>query len=142
MKCGSGWPTRTRTLVPVHAGSRMWPSRSARSRTDRGRWGKRSAPRTLLRIRVSALLTVRTYVLLCERPFETGFLGVHRGIGIGAFLVLPSRGVPLPTTTARGGGIRVLADATSRFLSLLSATTGAAYGRPGPRGRGGRHALW
>src|SRR6266550_821255 len=70
------------------------------------------------------------------------FLGVHRGSGIGAFLVLPSRGVPLPTTTARGGGIRVLADATSRVLTLLCATTGAAYGRPGPRGRGGRHALW
>jgi hypothetical protein len=53
----------------------MWPARSARSRTDRGRWGNRSAPRALLRIRVSPLLTWRTYVLLCERLFETSFRG-------------------------------------------------------------------
>jgi hypothetical protein len=57
--------------VPVQAGSRMWPSRSVLSRTDRARWGKRSAPRSVLRLRVSLLLTWRTSVLLCERPFET-----------------------------------------------------------------------
>ncbi len=35
-----------------------------------------------------------------------------------------------------------MADATSRVLTLPCATTGAAHGRPGPRGRDGRHALW
>jgi hypothetical protein len=53
----------------------MWPARSARSRTNRGRWGNRPAPRALLRLRVSPLLTWRTYVLLCERLFQTSFRG-------------------------------------------------------------------
>jgi len=35
-----------------------------------------------------------------------------------------------------------MADATSRLLTLPCATTGAAHGRPGPRGGGGRHAFW
>jgi len=35
-----------------------------------------------------------------------------------------------------------MADATSRVLTLHCATTGAADGRPGPRGRSGRHAFW
>jgi len=35
-----------------------------------------------------------------------------------------------------------VADATPRVFTLPCATTGAAHGRPGPRGRGGRHALW
>ncbi len=35
-----------------------------------------------------------------------------------------------------------MADATSRVLTLPCATTGAAHGRPGPRGGGGRHAFW
>jgi len=35
-----------------------------------------------------------------------------------------------------------MADATPRVLTLPCATTGAAHGRPGPHGGGGRHALW
>ena len=70
------------------------------------------------------------------------FLGVHRGSCFCASFVLPSRGVPLPITTARRGGIRFMAGAASRLLTFQRAFTGAADGRPGPRGRRGRHALW
>src|SRR4029078_10213615 len=69
-------------------------------------------------------------------------LGVHRGSRICASLVLPSRGVPLPFTTARRDGIRLVAGATSRALTLRRALAGAADGRSRPRGRGGRHAFW
>ena len=120
----------------------MWPSRSARSRTDRGRWGERSAPRAALRPRVSLLLTWRTSVLLWRTPVRNQFLGVHRGSRICASFVFPPRGVPLPFTTARRGGIRALAGAASRLLTLRRASTGTADGRPGPYGRGGRHAFW
>jgi hypothetical protein len=120
----------------------MWPSRSARSRTDRGRWGERSAPRAALRPRVSLLLTWRTSVLLWRTPVRNQFLGVHRGSRICASFVLPSRGVPLPFTTARRGGIRALAGAASRLLTLRRASTGTADGCPDPCGRGGRHAFW
>src|SRR6267143_288175 len=79
---------------------------------------------------------------IMRTPVRNWFLGVHRSCRIRASFVLPSRGVPLPITTARRGGIRVLADATSRVLTLPCATPGAADGRPAPRGRGGRHAFW
>ena len=90
-------------------------------------------------IRALDMANVRS---IMRTPVRNWFLGVHRGSRIRTFLVLPSRGVPLPVTTARRGGIRVVADATPRVLTLPCATTGAAHGRPGPRGRGGRHALW
>src|SRR2546421_3750888 len=90
-------------------------------------------------IRALDMANVRS---IMRTPVRNSFLGVHRGSGIGAFLVFPSRGDPLPITTARRGGIRVMAAATSRVLTLLCATTAAAHGRPGPRGRGGRHAFW
>ena len=35
-----------------------------------------------------------------------------------------------------------MADATSRLFTFHCATTGAAHGCPGPRGRGGCHAFW
>ena len=35
-----------------------------------------------------------------------------------------------------------MAGAASRLLTLRRASTGTADGRPGPRGRGGRHAFW
>ena len=90
-------------------------------------------------IRALDMANVRS---IMRTPVRNRFLGVHRGSRICASFVLPSWGVPLPLTTARRGGIRVLAGAASRVLTLHGASAGAADGRPGPRGRGGRHAFW
>src|SRR5207244_1162604 len=66
-------------------------------------------------------------------PARNSLLGVHRGSRICASSVGPPRAVPLPFTTARRGGIRILARAASRVLTLRRATTGTANGRPGTR---------
>jgi len=102
---GSGWPTRTRTLVPVHAGSRMWPSRSL-VRGPTGAVGARDLPRgrcSGFDIRALDMANVRS---IMRTPVRNWFPRVHRGSRICASLVFPSRGVPLPITTARRGGIR------------------------------------
>src|SRR5256885_1153247 len=79
---------------------------------------------------------------IMRTPVRNWFLGVHRGSRICASSVLPSRGVPLPFTTARRGGIHILAGAASRVLTLRRATTGTANGRPGTPRRGGSPPVW
>src|SRR5438309_231728 len=128
-KRGSPWPIRTSTRVPDHSGSRMWPSGSARSRTTRGRCGAMSAPSTVFRCSSIPLLTSGTSVLSCERLFETNFPEVSRGRRVCASADPPSRGVPLPITTPRAGGIRLLAGAAARVLTVPLATTGSSDGR-------------
>src|SRR2546427_10179052 len=71
-------------------------------------------------------------------PVRNQFLGVHRGSCFCASSVLPSRGVPLPITTGRRGGIRVMAGAPPRLLTPPRAAPGAGRGRTPPRRRGGR----
>src|SRR2546427_7211729 len=70
-------------------------------------------------------------------PVRNQFLGVHRGSCFCASSVLPSRGVPLPITTGRRGGIRVMAGAAPRLLPRPPPPPGTAAARapPPPEGR-------
>src|SRR2546430_15774468 len=78
---------------------------------------------------------------IMRTPVRNSLLGVRRGSRVCASSVLPSWGVPLPFTTARRGGIRLLAGAASRVLTLRRPTTGTAGGRPLSRRRRGRPPL-
>jgi len=78
---------------------------------------------------------------IMRTPVRNSFSEVSRGRRFRSSADRPSRGVPLPITTPRAGGIRLLAGAAARVLTVPLATTGSSDGRA-RRGRGDRHALW
>src|SRR2546430_6315043 len=78
---------------------------------------------------------------IMRTPVRNKFLGVHCGSRICAFSVLPSPGVPLPITTARRGGIRVMAGGAPRGLTPPRASTGGAQWRAPSRRAAGAPPL-
>src|SRR2546428_3307471 len=74
---------------------------------------------------------------IMRTPVRNQFLGVHHGSCFCASSVLPSRGVPLPITTGRRGGIRVMAGAPPPLPPPPPPPPTAADGRAPPPRRGG-----